>query len=31
MAKSAGTIIYSIGYDLNGFGTDFEQCRQPNG
>jgi Flp pilus assembly protein TadG len=31
MAKNAGTIIYSIGYDLNGFGTDYEQCRQPNG
>jgi len=31
MAKNSGTIIYSIGYDLNGFGTDFEKCRQPNG
>ena len=27
LAKAAGTVIYSIGYDLNGFGTDYEQCR----
>jgi Flp pilus assembly protein TadG len=31
MAKQRGTIIYSIGYDLNGMGTDYEQCRRPNG
>ena len=31
MAKASGTIIYSIGYDLNGFGTDYEKCRTPNG
>lgn len=28
-AKSAGTVIYSIGYDLNGSGTDPEQCSDP--
>ena len=27
LAKDRGTAIYSIGYDLNGSGTDFEQCR----
>jgi hypothetical protein len=26
VAKTAGTTVYSIGYDLNGSGTDFEQC-----
>lgn len=26
-AKAAGTIIYSIGYDLNGLGTDPETCK----
>jgi len=26
-AKAKGTIIYSIGYDLNGFGTDYERCK----
>jgi Flp pilus assembly protein TadG len=31
MAKQRGTIIYSIGYDLNGQGTDYEACRRPNG
>jgi hypothetical protein len=30
-AKQRGTIIYSIGYDLNGLGTDYEQCRRPGG
>ncbi len=25
-AKSAGTTVYTIGYDLNGAGTDPEQC-----
>ena len=25
--KDSGTIIYTIGYDLNGLGTDYEQCR----
>jgi hypothetical protein len=28
-AKSRGTIVYTIGYDLNGSGTDFERCRNP--
>jgi Flp pilus assembly protein TadG len=31
MAKLHGTIIYSIGYDLDGSGTQYEKCRQPNG
>jgi Flp pilus assembly protein TadG len=31
MVKAQGTIIYSIGYDLNGFGTDYEQCRTNTG
>jgi hypothetical protein len=26
-AKGGGTIIYSIGYDLNGMGTDPENCK----
>ena len=26
LAKNAGTTIYTIGYDLNGSGTDPEQC-----
>jgi len=26
-AKGKGTVIYSIGYDLNGTGTDYERCR----
>ena len=25
--KGRGTIIYTIGYDLNGAGTDFENCK----
>ena len=30
--KDSGTIIYTIGYDLNGLGTDYEQCRlRPSG
>jgi hypothetical protein len=24
------TLVYSIGYDLNGDGTDYEKCRKPN-
>jgi hypothetical protein len=24
--QAAGALVYSIGYDLNGAGTDFEQC-----
>jgi Flp pilus assembly protein TadG len=28
--KAGGTLIYSIGYDLNGQGTDYERCRNPN-
>jgi Flp pilus assembly protein TadG len=28
-AKARGTIVYTIGYDLNGFGTDYERCRHP--
>ncbi len=26
-AKGRGTIVYSIGYDLNGAGTDYENCK----
>ncbi len=26
-AKAAGTAVYSIGYDLNGQGTDYEKCK----
>lgn len=26
IAKTAGTTVYTIGYDLNGSGTDPEQC-----
>jgi hypothetical protein len=26
-AKARGTIVYSIGYDLNGSGTDPETCK----
>ncbi len=26
LAKNAGTTVYTIGYDLNGSGTDPEQC-----
>ena len=29
-AKARGTIVYTIGYDLNGFGTDYERCRNAN-
>jgi hypothetical protein len=29
-AKDAGILVYSIGYDLNGDGTDYEKCRKPN-
>jgi hypothetical protein len=29
-AKDAGMIVYSIGYDLKGDGTDWEKCRKPN-
>lgn len=25
-ATASGTIVYAIGYDLNGSGTDYEQC-----
>lgn len=28
-AKSGGTVVYTIGYDLNGDGTDAERCRNP--
>ena len=32
MVKASGTIVYTIGYDLNGFGTDYERCRNgPSG
>ena len=24
--KASGTVIYTIGYDLNGLGTDYERC-----
>jgi hypothetical protein len=27
--KARGTIIYTIGYDLNGLGTDWERCDNP--
>jgi hypothetical protein len=27
--KARGTVVYTIGYDLNGFGTDYERCRHP--
>jgi hypothetical protein len=30
-AKGRGTIIFSIGYDLNGLGTDPEQCLTSSG
>jgi len=26
VAKAKGTTVYTIGYDLNGAGTDYEQC-----
>ncbi len=29
-AKAGGTVIYTIGYDLDGLGATPEQCRQPN-
>jgi hypothetical protein len=29
-AKGRGTAIYTIGYDLNGEGTDYERCKVPN-
>jgi Flp pilus assembly protein TadG len=29
-AKQAGILVYSIGYDLKGDGTDYEKCRRPN-
>jgi hypothetical protein len=29
-AKARGTVVYSIGYDLNGLGTDYERCRTVN-
>jgi hypothetical protein len=28
--KDAGTVIYAIGYDLNGEGTDYERCLRPD-
>jgi Flp pilus assembly protein TadG len=31
LAKAAGTTVYAIGYDLNGSGTDFEQCHPATG
>jgi Flp pilus assembly protein TadG len=31
MQKAKGTIIYSIGYDLNGMGTDWERCKTNTG
>ncbi len=31
VVKQRGTIVYTIGYDLNGLGTDSETCRDPNG
>jgi hypothetical protein len=30
-AKGLGTIIFTIGYDLNGLGTDYEQCKTSSG
>ena len=27
--KARGTVVYTIGYDLNGFGTDYEKCLTP--
>ena len=30
-AKDNGTIVFAIGYDLNGMGTDPEQCLDSNG
>jgi Flp pilus assembly protein TadG len=30
-AKDASTTVYSIGYDLNGSGTDYEQCHPATG
>jgi Flp pilus assembly protein TadG len=29
--KARGTVIYAIGYDLNGKGTDYEQCETDTG
>jgi uncharacterized membrane protein len=26
-AKDGGTTVYTIGYDLNGWGTDYENCK----
>jgi hypothetical protein len=28
--KDQGTIVYTIGYDLNGAGTDYERCLRPD-
>ncbi len=28
--KAQGTIVYTIGYDLNGAGTDYERCLRPD-
>ena len=28
--KDAGTVVYTIGYDLNGTGTDYERCLRPD-
>jgi hypothetical protein len=27
--KARGTIVYTIGYDLDGSGTSYERCRNP--
>ena len=29
--KARGTVIYTIGYDLNGLGTDYERCKTNTG
>jgi hypothetical protein len=29
-AKDRGTIVFTIGYDLNGEGTDYERCLRPD-
>ena len=28
--KDQGTVVYTIGYDLNGAGTDYERCLRPD-
>jgi hypothetical protein len=28
--KDRGTVVYTIGYDLNGAGTDYERCLRPD-